>query len=191
LFTDFEADYCVLDTRNAGIGIYDCLAKVLYDEDRNMEYKPWTCMNDQTVANRIVIAGQEPVVFSVKASLDLNSRIAISMRSTLDSHMMELLINHTEGAEEVQKLYPDYATADVEEQLRYEMPYRETAALINEMIALEYTVMNQTGAIKIEERSGARKDRYTSVSYGNYFADLLEKDLFADSGEYEFMTLYN
>jgi len=59
------------------------------------------------------------------------------------------------------------------------------------MIALEYTVMNQTGAIKIEERSGARKDRYTSVSYGNYFADLLEKDLFADSGEYEFMTLYN
>lgn len=31
LFADFEADYCVLDTRNAGVAIYDALAKVLYE----------------------------------------------------------------------------------------------------------------------------------------------------------------
>lgn len=174
------------------ISVYDMLAKVLYDEERNVEYAPWTCMNDQGLASRIVIAGQEPVVYAIKASLELNSRIAVSMRATMENRMIEFLIGPNEGVEEIPKFRPEYSMASVEEQVAYyERPYRETEAMINEMIALEYSIMPQTGAIKIEEKGFARKDRYTSLSYGNYFAELLEKDLFADSGEYEFMTFFN
>lgn len=191
LFADFEADYCVLDTRNAGVAIFDALAKVLYDEERNVEYTPWTCMNDDKLKSRIVIAGQEEVVFSVKAQLDTNSKIAVCMRNTLENGMIELMINNQEGIEELQRLVPEYATADVDTQIGYERPFHETSALVNEMIGLEYTVMNQTGLIRIEEKAGARKDRYTSVSYGNYFIELLEKDLFSDSSEYEYLTLVN
>ena len=191
LFTDFDADYCVLDTRNAGIAIYDALAKVLYDVERNVEYEPWTCMNDDNLKSRIVIAGQKEVVFSIKAQLETNSRIAVCMKNTLNSKMIELMVPNQEGVEELQRFVPDYATADVETQLFYERPFLETVALINEMISLEYTVQNQTGLIKIEEKSGARKDRYTSVSYGNYFIELLEQDLFSDSSEYEYVTLFN
>lgn len=193
LFADFDADYCVLDARNAGVSIYDALAKVLYDEERNTEYTPWTCMNDEKMKARIVIAGQEPVVYAVKAQADTNSAIAVCMRKTLESKMIELLINHQEGLEELQKIIPEYAAAaestDVDAQLFYEKPFLETAALINEMIGLEYTVMNQTGLIRIEEKAGARKDRYTSVSYGNYFIELLEQDLLSDHSEYEYVTL--
>lgn len=188
LFSDFDADYCVLDTRNAGVSIYDALAKVLYDEDRNIEYAPWTCMNDERLSARIIIAGQQPVVYSIKASLELNSRIAVCMKGTLENKMIDLLINHQDGVEELQSFAPEYNEADIETQLFFERPYLETVALINEMIELEYTVMNQTGAIRIEEKSGFRKDRYTSVSYGNYFAELLEKDLFSDFEEYEYVT---
>lgn len=191
LFDDFEADYVVLDTRNAGVSIYDALAKVLYDEDRNIEYAPWTCMNDDKLKSRIVITGQMPVVYSVKASLDLNSKIAVCMRNTLDNRMIDLLVNEQRGAEELQKLFPGYDAGDVDTQVFYEHPFMETTALINEMIALDYTVMNQTGAIKIEERGNARKDRYTSVSYGNYFVELLEADLFNDSSEYQYVPLFN
>ena len=191
LFYDFEADYCVIDLQNIGLAVYDMLAKVLYDEERNREYTPWTCMNDKDVANRIVITGQVPVVYGIKASLDLNNKIAVCMRNTLDNKMMELLINHTEGIEELHNIVPEYAMADLDEQLFFEKPYLETVALINEMIALEYTVMNQTGVIRIEEKGTARKDRYTSVSYGNYFAELLEQDLFSDSSEYDYVTFYN
>ena len=191
LFTDFDADYCVLDTRNAGIAICDALAKVLYDVERNVEYEPWTCMNDDNLKSRIVIAGQKEVVFSIKAQLETNSRIAVCMKNTLNSKMIELMVPNQEGVEELQRFVPDYATADVETQLFYERPFLETVALINEMISLEYTVQNQTGLIKIEEKSGARKDRYTSVSYGNYFIELLEQDLFSDSSEYEYVTLFN
>ena len=56
LYTDFNADYCVLDGRNAGISVYDMLAKVLFDEERNLEYKHWKCMNDEKLASRIQIA---------------------------------------------------------------------------------------------------------------------------------------
>lgn len=191
LFADFDADYCVLDTRNAGISVFDTLAKVLYDEDRNVEYEPWTCINDENVASRLVITGQKPVLYSVKASLELNSQIAISMRNALDSKMVELMIDHTEGIEELNNLVPEYATADIDTQLFYERPYLETIALINEMISLEYTVMPQTNIIRVAERPGMRKDRYTAVSYGNYFVDLLEKDLFNDDSQYNFVTLFN
>lgn len=191
LFADFDADYCVLDTRNAGVAIYDSLAKVLYDVERNVEYEPWTCMNDDNLKSRIVIAGQKEVVYSIKAQLETNSKIAVCMKNTLNSKMIELMVSNQEGVEELQRIVPEYAMADVETQLFYERPFLETVALINEMIGLEYTVQNQTGLIKIEEKSGARKDRYTSVSYGNYFIELLEQDLFSDSSEYEYVTFYN
>ena len=191
LFHDFDADYCVLDTRQAGVAIYDALAKVLYDEERNVEYTPWTCMNDEKLKSRIVISGQQEVVFSIKAQLETNSNIAVCMKRTLENRMIELMVNNQEGVEELQRIVPDYETADVDTQIFYERPFLETVALINEMIGLEYTVMNQTGLIKIEERPGARKDRYTSVSYGNYFIELLEKDLLSDTDEYDYVTLFD
>lgn len=36
-----------------------------------------------------------------------------------------------------------------------------------------------------------RKDRYTSVSYGNYFAQMLEHDLLSDTAEYDYVPLFN
>lgn len=191
LFADFDADYCVLDTRNAGVSVFDALAKVLYDEDRGIEYAPWTCMNDEKLRKRVVIAGQKEVVFSIKASLEMNSAIATSMKNTLISGMIELMVNHQEGIDWLQDHVPEYAESDIDTQLFYERPYLETVALVNEMISLEYTRMNQTNLIRIEEKPGMQKDRYTSVSYGNYFIELLEKDLYSDNSDYDFMPLFN
>ena len=190
LYTDFNADYCVLDGRNAGISVYDTLAKVLYDEERNMEYKPWRCMNDEKVANRIQIAGAEEVVYIIKAQLETNSNIAETMRNSLNAGMIDLLISNTEAVDEIPNIFPEYAAADVDTQLFFERPYLETVALINEMINLEYERGEQTGLIKIVNTTD-RKDRYTSVSYGNYFAQMLEHDLLSDSSEYEYVPLYN
>lgn len=190
LYTDFNADYCVLDGRNAGISVYDMLAKVLYDEERNIEYKPWKCMNDEKVANRIQIAGAEENVFIIKAQLETNSSIAESMRNALNSGMIDLLISNTEAVDEISTFFPEYATADVDTQLFFERPYLETVALINEMIDLEYERGEQTGLIKIVNNNN-RKDRYTSVSYGNYFAQTLEHDMLSDSAEYEYTPLFN
>ena len=54
--------------------------------------------------------------------------------------------------------------------------------------------MNPTaGYIKLEEPAGARKDRYTSVSYLNYYVSLLDtkllKEKYQDDYEDQFLRL--
>lgn len=191
LYYDFDADYCVLDARNAGISVYDQLAKTLYDQDRNIEYKPWKCINDKEMAERINIAGAEENVFAIKASSEINSSIAVAMRTALNDKMIDLLVTNEEGLDEIQTHIPEYASESVDMQIFYERPYQETTALVNEMIRLEYTILEQTRLVRIENSSNTHKDRYTSVSYGNYFAGLLEQDLLSDNSDYEYTPLYN
>lgn len=192
LYEDFDADYCVLDIRNSGINVYDALAKILYDDERDVEYKPWSCMNDEGIANRIQVAGALKNVYAISANARLNSEIAVAMRECFVSKRIDLLLNHNDAIEEIQKRIPEYnETLEVDVQIFYEYPYLETVALVNEMLGLEYEVGEQTGYIRIKEPSGCRKDRYTSISYGNYFACLLEQDLFSSGSEYEYVPLYN
>jgi hypothetical protein len=55
------------------------------------------------------------------------------------------------------------------------MPYIQTSLLINELVNLEYT--SQGTEIKIKETGSNRKDRYSSLAYGNQIANELERKL--------------
>ena len=192
LYYDFEADYCILDTRNGGILTYDRLAKILYDESRDCEYPAWRCMNDKDIAKRVNVAGAVEYVFTINASQKLNNDIAIALRGTLESHMIDLLVNLDEAKDILESHIPEYtSTPDVDVAVFYERPYLETQALINEMMSLEYTRNEQTGIITLFETGSNTKDRYVSLAYGNYFIGLLEQDLVGDTSEYEFCTLIN
>lgn len=192
LFEDFSADYIVLDMRNAGVAIYDLLAKVIYDEERGVEYSPLSCMNDDAVANRIKIEGALPCIFVVNATQKLNSDIALDFRRVLDSNKIDLLITFEQASEEFLPNVKEYVNAlDGATQGFYESPFLETQALISETTDLVYEKKEQTGAIVIHEQGTNRKDRYTSCSYGSYFASLLEKDLISKSDDYEFAVFIN
>ena len=194
LFEDFGADYIVLDSRNAGISIYDTLAKLLYDEERDCEYTPLSCMNDENIANRIKVAGAKPVIYVINASQKLNSDIAINMRNVLENQSIDFLINYNQASEEILSKMPEYSKAcelGVDEQTFYEKPYYETQELISEMVNLTYERKEQTGAIVVSEQGANRKDRYSSCSYLCYFASLLEQDLLSDNSDYETCVFIN
>lgn len=192
LFEDFHADYIVLDMRNAGISIYDMLAKVMYDDERDCEYSPLSCMNDEKIANRVLAEGADKCIFVVNASIKLNSDIAIDFWRTLNEGRIDLLVNFDQASEEILPHITDYVNApDADTQLFYESPFLETQALISETTGLVHEKNPQTGVITIKERGSNRKDRYTSVSYGSYFAGLLEQDLLSDKDEYEYTVLVN
>lgn len=192
LFEEFKADYIVLDTRNAGISIYDLLAKTMFDEERNVEYSPLTCMNNENLANRVKIVGAKPCIFAISASEKMNSDIALNMRTMLGEKKINLLVNFNTALEEVLPNISEYvSTPYAEVQAFYEAPFLETQELISEMVNLTYEKKAQTGVIKISERSTERKDRYTSVSYCAYFSSLLSLDLLSSSGEYEFEIFVN
>lgn len=186
LYDDFDADFIVLDARNLGISIYDTLARVLYDDERGVEYKPLKCMNDETVANRIVSPNAEPKIFVITASAKLNSEIAVNFKAMLLEHRVDLLVDKTNGIAEMSKYIPDYDGLDADTQLFYERPYLETMLAVNEMINLVYEKMQATGLIRISEVGKNTKDRYTSISYGCYFVSQLARDLLNDTDEYDF-----
>lgn len=192
LYYDFNADYIVLDTRNGGLMVYDRLAKILYDEDRDCEYPAWKCINDEDIAKRVNVSGAVENLYAVNASAKLNDDIAKSLRGILDTKMCDLLVNMDEAQDILQKNVPEYTNAiDGETMAFYERPYAETQALINEMMELEYTRNEQTGMVTLYETGSNTKDRYVSLAYGNYYINILEKDLMSDNDEYEFSTLVN
>ena len=47
IFSDFDADVIVLDTQNAGLSIADELGKITYSDERDEEYPPFKCFNDE------------------------------------------------------------------------------------------------------------------------------------------------
>ena len=185
LYNDFSADYIVLDLRSAGVAIYDKLAKIMYDEERHLEYSPLTCMNDDAIAARIRSEGASPCIFAVNATQKLNSDIAIDFRRVLEQKLIDFLVPFETAKEEILNSNKDYLSAPTGDgQFFYEAPFLETQTMVSECVELTYEKKEQTGAIVISEQSGNTKDRYTSVSYGSYFASLLEQDLFSHTEEY-------
>ena len=49
------------------------------------------------------------------------------------------------------------------------VPHYQTSFLIDELINLDHDVSN--GLIKVKEKSGMRKDRYSSLEYNYYVVD--------------------
>lgn len=192
LFEDFHADYIVLDMRNGGIGVYDRLAKVMYDDDRQIEYSPLKCMNDESIANRVKIPNANSCIFAVVASQKLNSEIATTLKTTLQDNKLDLLIPYNKALEEQLPKIDEYRTAiELSDQLFYERPYLETQEFIAETNGLLCERKEQTGIIVVSERGSNCKDRYTSVSYGNYFISLLEQDLASSNDNYDYVALYD
>lgn len=174
------------------ISIYDLLAKVMYDEDRGIEYAPLSCMNDESIANRIKVDGATPCIYCINASQKLNSDIAMDFRRVLELGKIDLLVSFDVAEDEVLPNFKEYVTSpSADEQIFYETPFLETQALISETAGLVYEKRQDTGIIVIHEQGVNRKDRYTSVSYGSYFASLLEKDLLSHIEDYEFTTFIN
>ena len=131
------------------------------------------------------IPGAKQIVYAIAASARFNSEIAVSLQNIIQMKRLELLPSFDAAADDLRTVVPDYFnTTDAELQAYYERPYFETSALINEMLGLEYDISPQTHLINVHEIGKATKDRYTSIAYGNIFAEELERDLLLNSGGY-------
>lgn len=192
LFEDFDADYICLDMRNAGIAVYDLLANIMYDEERCVEYSPLTAINNDDIKDRIRVDGAIPCIYTINATQMLNSSIALDFRRILEQKKIDFPVSLEVAREEILPQIKEYdAAIDGETQFFYESPFLETQALISETTSLIYDKKDQTGVIVIREQGNNRKDRYTSVSYGSWFATQLEKDLISNGEEYEYGTFIN
>jgi hypothetical protein len=176
LFEQMDCDYIVIDANGVGMGIYDCLVDDMTDDVTGEFYPAFTCINDETMADHYKGAGRSPqkVIYSVKASAKFNSQCAYSLRDCIERGKLRLLMSEEDFVAEMEekKEYQDLSTED---QVDLRMPYIQTSLLINELVNLEYT--SQGTEIKIKETGSNRKDRYSSLAYGNQIANELERKL--------------
>ena len=192
LYEDFDGSYIVLDVRNGGLQILYTLQKVLYDEERGIEYSPLCCMNNDDYAKVCIDPNAKKCIYAINATQNLNSDIAIAFRKNLVENKIDFLVNFNTAKEEILQNNKDYVEEiDGDKQFEFEKPFLETQAMISECAELQYEKMPQTGVIKIQEKGKNRKDRYTSCSYGSYFIDQLELDILGSSSDYDFCCLVN
>jgi hypothetical protein len=174
LFDDFECDYLVLDCTTPGMGIYDDLVTEIFDKERIITYPALTCMNDEDMAKRCVVLGAKKVIYSIKGNANFNSDCAIWLRDDIKQGKLRLLLN-TDDGERLLKSLKWYNSIDLSTQAKMLLPYVQTHLLIDEMVNLESDIKDNT--VKLKEQSTRRKDRYSSISYANYFAKSLERNI--------------
>lgn len=192
LYEDFMGDYIVIDARNGGGQIVYSLQKILYDEERDIEYPPLKCMNNEDYSKVCQDPHAKECIYVINATQTLNSEIAIAFRKNLVENRIDFLVNYNTAKEEILNNYKEYTeTLDLDVQIEFEKPFLETQVMISECAELQYEKMPQTGTIKIYEQGSNKKDRYTSASYGSYFIDKLELDLLQNSSDYDFCTFIN
>lgn len=173
LFHEFSADYLVLDTMTMGLFLLDILGQTQVDPRNGQEYPPLKSMNNEEHARRCVYPDAKKAVYSVTPSAKLNSQNAVSMKNALKSKKLHLMV-HENDARELLRTIKGYDNFSEDLKLKLEMPFVQNSLLINETINLDASY-NDLREVTLKEMGSARKDRYSSLSYLNSFADYLEQ----------------
>lgn len=174
LFDEYNCDYLVLDTNGLGLGVYDCLARDIVDPDTGEIYPAISCCNNVEMASRCTVIGAEKVIWAIKASAQFNSDCAFLLREAFRSGRIRLLLTEYDAEEALEELR-GYSSLQAAERLQLQLPYIHTTLLIDELTKLQHEEAG--GKVKIFEKSGMRKDRYSSLSYNYYVATQLESKI--------------
>lgn len=174
LFDEYRCDYIVLDTNGIGLGVYDCLARDIVDTETGEIYPAVSCCNNSEMAERCTVIGAEKVVWSIKASAQFNSDCAYLLREAFRSGRIRLLCTEYE-ADEILSDIRGYSSLSAAEKLELQMPYINTTLLVDELTKLQHE--ESGGKVRVFERTGMRKDRYSSLSYNYYVAVQLENKM--------------
>lgn len=174
LYEEYQCDYIVLDTVGVGLGVYDALVRDISDPDTGEIYPALSCCNNQEMADRCTVRGAAKVIWAIKGNAALNSDCAVLLREGFRSGKIRLLVDEDTGEGLISDI-KGYNSLNPPEQLDLRMPYIHTTLLINELIKLQHEEVG--GKIKLFERSGMRKDRYSSLSYNYYVASQIESKM--------------
>ncbi|MGK4040937.1 terminase family protein [Heyndrickxia oleronia] len=185
LFDDFDCDYIVLDRQGNGISVYAYLCRKLYDNERKKEYQAFYSMNEKNDPKLEAFHLEddyEEKIFTISATEELNSDIAIDLKDKITNKRISLLISKNDVNDHFSN-EPWFEKLTIEEKVQFLNPYIQTSLLENEMVLLER--IEHTKYVKLKEQSGRRKDRYSSLAYGNYFISLLERELNKQSQSFD------
>lgn len=116
----------------------------------------------------------DKVIWAIKGSPSLNSDCAVLLREGFRSSKIRLLVTEYD-ADTLLGDIRGYNSLTPLEKTRLQMPYVHTTLLIDELVKLQHE--ESGGRVRIYERAGMRKDRYSSLSYNYYVALQIENKM--------------
>lgn len=174
LYDEFACDYIALDCTGIGLGVFDALVRDIVDPESGEIYPAISCTNNQEMAERCTVKGAEKVIWAIKGSPALNSECALLLREGLRSGKIRLLATEYDAEAQLGEL-KGFAALTPAEKTRLLLPYIHTTLLVDELVKLQHE--ESMGRVRVFERPGMRKDRYSSLSYNYYVAVQLESKL--------------
>ena len=174
-FYKYKCTDLVLDTNGLGISIADYISRDQYDSETGDTYKALCCCNDDDMATRCKVKDANRVMWSIKATSNFNNDICVGLRAAIQNGKISFLIPEDDCEEEIVKTYKAYPKLSATEQAYIKMPYVQTTMAEYELIKLDHEIKN--GNIKVKEKPGMRKDRYSSIAYNYWCACPLELKL--------------
>lgn len=169
---EYDCDYLVIDAKGLGLPIVDLLMKDMNDPQTGLIYGALDCCNNDEISARCAVRGAPKKIWAVMGSANFNSEAALGLREAFRQGAIRLLVSEYDCEDYLTKL-SGYSKLSIGEKADLRLPYVHTTLLGNELINLEYEAKN--GIIKVQEKSGMRKDRYSSLSYNIYVSKELER----------------
>ena len=175
LYTWYKCTDLVIDTNGQGLGVFDVLVQDIVDPETGELYPALSCYNDKIMAERCNVDNASKVIWSIKASAAFNNESCILLRSGFQSGKINLLVSEFEAEEILKDKFKGFTKMTPFEQMQYKMPYIQTTLLVYELISLEHEIKGTN--IKITEKAGMRKDRYSSLAYNYWVQCQLEREM--------------
>lgn len=174
LYEMYDCDYIVLDCKGVGLGVFDALVRDITDPVSGEIYPALSCCNNADLAARCADKNADKAIWAIQGSAKLNSDIALALREGFRTGRVRLLSTEMD-AEEMLGAIKGFNTMSMSDKLALTMPYINTTLLINELINLRHE--ESSGLVRLSEKAGMRKDRYSSLAYNIWVSTQLEKDI--------------
>jgi hypothetical protein len=174
LYDDFDCDYIVLDISGQGSSVADRLIEPILDNERDKTYEGLKFINNEEI-NKSASPDAEERIFAMQATADLNKLMANNLRDYMKRGKIRYLINSNDCINYLSNI-KGYFDLSLEKQAELQKPYIQIDNFVNETIALELQV-TPSGVERLVEPRSARKDRYSSLTYGVHFLIEKEKEL--------------
>lgn len=175
LFNMYKCTDLCIDCAGVGLPVFDMLIQDIVDPTTGELYPALSCCNDKVMAERCKVDNAPKVIWSIKASASFNNEICTLLRSGFQNGKINLLVSEFEAEEVLKDKIKGFTKMPAYEQMQYKLPYIQTTLLVYELINLEYEIKGTN--VKITEKSGMRKDRYSSLAYNYWVQCQLEREM--------------
>lgn len=170
-FYQYKCTFLALDANGIGQSILDYLMSDRFDPMYNVTYPALNCCNNDDLAIRCKIKNAPKVIYAIKANATSNNDMCLALRAAIQNGTINFLVKDDQADTYIKKNVKGFNKMTINEQVQYRIPYVQTSLLIDELAKLEHEIKN--GKIAVKERSGMRKDRYSSLLYSYFVSQQL------------------